>query len=173
MRLFLKNHKGCLNFALVSRAVAISIDYCLLISLRMLCCGIWAHCSSSACWSSGTFVGRTERSDIAVCSMSQVCSIELRSVELTGQFIPSIVAVYRYLTVTCALCRHALSSIKMKSGSIAPSCGGTYTSKIYLMYRAVFGVLLWTIYRSVFPCMLIPAYTMTELPPKQSCLVGQ
>ena len=71
-----------------------------------------------------------ERSDIAVCTMSQAWPFGLRSEDLAGQSIPTIVAVCRYSLVTRALCGPALSSIKMKSGSIVPSYGRTYTSKI-------------------------------------------
>ena len=135
------------------------------ISLRSLCWGSWAHSSMRASLSSRTVAGWTWREEMAFCSISHACSMGFKSGDLAGQSNCTIAACSRYRLVMRALCARALSSIRMKSGPIAPAYGRTWTSKISLTYLSAVSVPLSMTCRSVFPWALIPAHTITEPPP--------
>ena len=73
----------------------------------------------------------------------------------------------------CSLCSCCLQvlvtlvllSIKLKPWPLLPAYRRTYTSKISLTHFAAVIVSFWTINRSVFPCMLIPAHAIHWAPP--------
>ena len=115
--------------------------------------------------SSRTVAGWTWREEMAFCSIFHACSMRFKSGDLTGQSYRIIAACSRYRLVMRALCARALSSIRMKSGPIAPAYGWTWTSKIALTYLYAVSVPLSMTCRSVFPWALIPAHTITEPPP--------
>ena len=108
-----------------------------------------------------TVAGWTWREEMAFCSISHACSMGFKSGDLAGQSNRTIAACSRYRLVMRALCARALSSIRMKSGPIAPAYGWTWTSKISLTYLSAVSVPLSMTCRSVFPCALIPAHTIT------------
>ena len=99
---------------------------------------------------------------LAFCSISHACSMGFKSGDLAGQSNRTIAACSRYWLVMWALYARALSSIRMKSGPIAPAYGRTWTSKISLTYLSAVCVPLSMTCRSVFPWALIPAHTITE-----------
>ena len=115
--------------------------------------------------SSRTVAGWTWREEMAFCSISHACSMGFKSGDLAGQSNRTIADCSRYRLVMRALCARTLSSIRMKSGPIAPVYGRTWTSKISLTYLSAVSVPLSMTCRSIFPWALIPAHTITEPPP--------
>ena len=107
----------------------------MLVISRLICnCKILFHSSCKAGQSSRTVTGCTGWQDMALWSMSQTCSIGLRSGGLAGQGKTSIVSLARYWLVRRAVCGRALSCMRIKSGPTAPAYGRTWTSKISRQY---------------------------------------
>ena len=119
--------------------------------------------------SSRTVAGWTWREEMAFCSISHACSMGFKSGDLAGQSNRKIAACSRYRLVMRALCARALSSIRMKSGPIAPAYGRTWTSKISLTYLSAVSVPLSMTCRSVFPWALIPGHTKTASGSSRFC----
>ena len=125
----------------------------------MISCAIRVLLSRRTGWSSGTVVYWTGRTYIAVCSTPPACSIELRSMDLADRSILHCCGLHVLVSDTCPVW---MWIVIHQNEISAIAYGETNTSKISMMFRAAVGVPFWTTYRSVFPCMLIPAHTMTE-----------
>ena len=129
-----------------------------------MACHSWTRASVRDC----TLSGGCCRCPIRLESMSQACSIGLRSGDLAGQFITLIPSSSRKVVDTRAVWARALSCINMNVSPIAPAYGlpiGSRTSSRYL--TAVIPPLGNT-YKSVRPSNDIPAQTITEPPPYRS-----
>ncbi|GFT81716.1 hypothetical protein TNCV_3675201 [Trichonephila clavipes] len=124
-------------------------------------CSRSVHSLISICLSCWVFSGRCKRAAIRLPKASHTCSMGFKSGEYDGQSIRVLSSLYSRCSTARVRCGRALSSIKMKSGPMAPRNRRTWGRSTSSQYRSPITDPLSKMWSAVHPFSIMPPQTRT------------